>query len=202
MRDPLPKTPTPAKPELEILPFPTARHWERWLTKNAARSKGIWLQFFKKDSGIASITYAEALNVALCFGWIDGQIKRHDEQSWIHKFTPRRPKSMWSKRNRDLVEQLTKSGKMRPAGLKEVEAAKADGRWDQAYDSPSKMTVPEDFLKALAKNPTAMKFFKTLNKANTYAIAWRLQTAKRPETRQKRMQALIEMLAAEKKIHE
>jgi uncharacterized protein YdeI (YjbR/CyaY-like superfamily) len=202
MSDPLPKMTTAAKTEFEILTFPTARDWERWLAKNTARSKGVWLQFFKKGSGITSITYADALNVALCFGWIDGQIKGHDEQSWIHKFTPRRPKSMWSKRNRDLIELLTKSGKMRPAGLKEVEAAKADGRWDRAYDSPSKMTVPEDFLKALAKNPKAMKFFKNLNKANTYAITWRLQTAKRPETRQKRVKAIIEMLAGGKKLHE
>ena len=202
MSDPLPKMTTAAKTEFEILTFPTARDWERWLAKNTARSKGVWLQFFKKGSGITSITYADALNVALCFGWIDGQIKGHDEQSWIHKFTPRRPKSMWSKRNRDLIELLTRSGKMRPAGLKEVEAAKADGRWDRAYDSPGKMTVPEDFLKALAKNPKAMKFFKNLNKANTYAITWRLQTAKRPETRQKRMKAIIEMLAGGKKLHE
>jgi uncharacterized protein YdeI (YjbR/CyaY-like superfamily) len=202
MSDPLPKMTTPAKTEFEILTFPTARDWERWLAKNAARSKGVWLQFFKKGSGITSITYADALNVALSFGWIDGQIKGHDEQSWIHKFTPRRPKSMWSKRNRDLIELLTKSGKMRPAGLKEVEAAKADGRWDRAYDSPSKMTVPEDFLKALSNNPKAMKFFKNLNKANTYAITWRLQTAKRAVTRQKRMEAIIEMLAGGKKLHE
>jgi len=202
MSDPLPEMTTPAKTEFEALTFPAARDWERWLAKNAARSKGVWLQFFKKGSGMTSITYADALDVALCFGWIDGQIKSHDEQSWIQKFTPRRPRSMWSRRNRDLIERLTNSGKMRPAGLKEVEAAKADGRWDRAYDSPSKMTVPEDFLKALAKNPKAMKFFKTLNKANTYAITWRLQTAKRPETRQKRMKEFIEMLAAGKKLHE
>ena len=202
MSNPLPKMTAPAKTEFEILTFPTARDWERWLAKNAARSKGVWLQFFKKGSGITSITYADALNVALCFGWIDGQLKGHDEKSWIHKFTPRRPKSMWSKRNRDLIELLTRSGKMHAAGLKEVEAAKADGRWDRAYDSPSKMTVPEDFLKALNKNAKAMKFFKNLNKANTYAITWRLQTAKRPETRQKRMKAIIEMLADGRKLHE
>lgn len=174
--------------DLKITAFASAKEWEQWLAKNHASSRGVWLRFFKKDSGVASVTHAEALDEALCYGWIDGQLKKYDETSWLRKFTPRRPKSIWSKRNRALVERLTKAGKIRPPGLKEVNAAKADGRWDKAYDFPSKMTMPEDFLKALSKNNKARIFFETLNKANTYAIAWRLQTAKKPETREKRYQ--------------
>jgi uncharacterized protein YdeI (YjbR/CyaY-like superfamily) len=191
-----------AKGDLEITAFPSAKEWEHWLAKNHVTSSGVWLRFFKKDSGIPSVTHAEALGDALCYGWIDGQLEKHDKESWLRKFTPRRPKSVWSKRNRELVERLTEAGKMRPAGLKEVEAAKADGRWNRAYDSPSKMTVPEDFLKALSKNKKARTLFETLNKANTYAIAWRLQTAKKPETRAKRIIAIIDMLAAGKKLHD
>jgi uncharacterized protein YdeI (YjbR/CyaY-like superfamily) len=191
-----------AKNDSEIIAFPSAKEWERWLARMHTGSRGVWLRFFKKGSEVASVTHAEALAAALCYGWIDGQLKKHDEESWLHKFAPRRPKSVWSKRNRELVEQLADAGKMRPAGLKEVAAAKADGRWDRAYDSPSKMTVPEDFLNALSKNKKARKFFETLNKANTYAISWRLQTAKKPETREKRMQVIIEMLTKGKQFHD
>lgn len=191
-----------AEYDFEIIAFRSAKEWERWLAKRHTGSTGIWLRFFKKGSGIVSVTHAEALAAALCFGWIDGQLKKHDEESWLRKFAPRRPQSVWSKRNRELVEQLAEAGKMRPAGLQEVEAAKADGRWDRAYDSPSKMTVPEDFLKELSRNKTARTFFETLNKANTYAITWRLQTAKKPDTREQRMRAIIEMLAKGKKFHD
>ena len=148
------------------------------------------------------MSHAEALAIALCYGWIDGQLKKFDAESWLRKFTPRRPKGIWSKRNREMAEQLTAARKMKPAGVKEIEAAKQDGRWDRAYDSPSKMVAPADFLKALAKNRRARIFFATLNKANTYAIAWRLQTAKKPETREKRMQAILEMLAEGRQFHE
>jgi uncharacterized protein YdeI (YjbR/CyaY-like superfamily) len=185
----------------EIIECPSTRDWERWLAKNHARADGVWLRFFKKHSQVASIDHAEALNAALCYGWIDGQIKKLDADSWLRKFTPRRPKSIWSKRNRELVERLMEAGKMTTAGLKEVQAAKADGRWDRAYDSPSKMTVPADFRKALSKNAEAKAFFASLNKANLYAITWRLQTAKKPETRRRRMQAIIEMLAKGEKFH-
>ena len=191
-----------AKNDSEIIAFPSAKEWEQWLGKTHASSSGVWLRLFKKGSGLASVTHAEALNAALCYGWIDGQLKKHDEESWLRKFTPRRPNSVWSKRNRALVEQLAEAGKMRPAGLKEVEAAKADGRWNRAYDSPSKMTVPEDFLQELSKNKKARMLFETLNKANTYAIAWRLQTAKKPETREKRMRAIIAMLAKGQTFHD
>jgi uncharacterized protein YdeI (YjbR/CyaY-like superfamily) len=187
--------------DLEIIAFPSPKEWERWLASNHANSKGIWLLFFKKASGTASVNYNEALLGALCYGWIDGQIKKHDDVSWIHKFVPRRPKSLWSKRNCAFVEQLIESGKMRAAGLREIEAAKADGRWDCAYDSPSKMAVPKDFLAILSRNKKALKFFHSLNKANTYAITWRLQTAKKPEARAKRMKAIINMLIKGEKFH-
>lgn len=189
------------KDNLEILAFKSQNEWEWWLDKNHSNSKGIWLRFFKKNSDVTSVTHDQALDEALCYGWIDGQLKKHDEQSWLHKFTPRRPRSIWSKRNIEHIERLTKAGKIKPAGLKEVEAAKKDGRWEQAYDSPGAMRVPEDFLKELSKNKKAKAFFETLNRANIYAIAWRLQTAKKPETRASRMKAIIEMLSKGKMFH-
>jgi uncharacterized protein YdeI (YjbR/CyaY-like superfamily) len=184
-----------------IIAFPSPQEWESWLAKNHGTSRGIWLRFFKKGSVEATVTYPEALDVALSYGWIDGQSKGLDDLSWIQRFTPRRPKSVWSKINTQRVEGLIKEGKMKAAGLKEVEAAKADGRWDKAYDSPSSMAIPEDFLKELARNKKAEAFFKTLNKTNTYAIAWRLQTAKRPETRARRMSQILAMLAEGRKLH-
>jgi len=189
------------KTAMEILSFPSSRDFRTWLAKNHRQSGGIWLRICKKGSGAATVTYAEALDQALCFGWIDGQKKPYDEQSWLQKFTPRRPKGGWSKNNTEHAERLINSGEMAPAGLKEVEAAKADGRWKTAYDSFGNATVPEDFLKALAKNKKAKAFFETLNKTNLYSIAYRLQTAKKPETREKRMQKIIEMLGRGEKFH-
>jgi uncharacterized protein YdeI (YjbR/CyaY-like superfamily) len=127
-----------APDQSEVLQFSAAQGWVEWLSKNHGKSSGVWLRFFKKQSGVPSLTHAEALEAALCYGWIDGQLKKADAASWIRKFSPRRPKSIWSKRNRELVEALTSKKKMKPAGLRAVEAAKADGRWDQAYDSPAK----------------------------------------------------------------
>jgi uncharacterized protein YdeI (YjbR/CyaY-like superfamily) len=190
------------KTDLPILSFKSQKDWANWLAKNHAKSNGIWLRLFKKDSGVATVTYAEALDEALCCGWIDGQLDKYDEKSWLRKFTPRRPKSVWSKMNIEHVNRLVDAGKMKPPGLKEVEAAKADGRWGRAYDSPSAMQIPEDFLKELSKDKKAKAFFETLNKANTYAIAWRLQTAQKPETRAKRMQAILAMLKRGEKLHE
>jgi uncharacterized protein YdeI (YjbR/CyaY-like superfamily) len=190
-----------AKPDLPIQSFTSTEEFTSWLAKHHVVSPGIWMQLFKIKSGIPSITYAEALDVALCYGWIDGQKKAYDAESWLQKFTPRTRKSIWSKRNREHVDRLSKLGKMEAAGIKEVEAAKADGRWDQAYDSPRDMVVPSDFLKELAKNKKAQAFFKTLNKTNIYAIAWRLQTAKKPETRNKRMKLILEMLKKGEKFH-
>ena len=191
----------PAKQDFPIIHFKSPKHFAKWLAANHARQNGVWLQFFKKDSGVETITYAGALDEALCYGWIDGQVKKHDSQSWLHKFTPRRPKSIWSKRNIGHVERLIAEQRMQPPGLKEVEAAKQDGRWQRAYDSPGKMEVPEDFLAILSKHKKAKAFFETLNRANVYAITWRLQTAVKPETRTKRMEAILQMLKKGEKFH-
>ena len=185
----------------DIKKFKSANLWRAWLEKNHSKSDGVWLQFFKKDSGQKTITHAEALDEALCFGWIDGQADSFDQQSWLQKFTPRRAKSIWSKKNTQNVERLIQSGRMNKAGLDEVEAAKADGRWNMAYDSPKDMNMPEDFLKELAKNKKARKFYESLNRTNLYSIHWRLQTAKKPETRQKRMQMILQMLERGEKFH-
>jgi uncharacterized protein YdeI (YjbR/CyaY-like superfamily) len=186
---------------IKIVSFGTAKQWEAWLKANHAGSSGVWLQIQKKDSAKKSLTYAEALDVALCYGWIDGQKNRHDESSWLQKFTPRRPRSVWSKKNIENAERLILGGKMKPAGLVEIEAAKEDGRWKAAYDSPRTATIPEDFLKALRKNKKAEVFFKTLNKTNLFSIAYRLQTAKTSATREKRIAVILEMLAKGEKFH-
>ncbi len=185
---------------IPTLEFKTAKTFETWLEKNHAKSSGLWLKLFKKDSGKKTITYAEALDVALCYGWIDGQKLGFDEEAWLQKFCPRRPKSIWSKINTGHVERLVNEGRMRPAGIKAVEEAKADGRWEKAYDSPGKTTVPDDFLKELSKNKKAETFFKSLNKTNLFTIAFRLQTAKKQETRDKRMREIIEKLAKGEKL--
>jgi uncharacterized protein YdeI (YjbR/CyaY-like superfamily) len=189
------------KNDFPVMEFPTQQQWHLWLSKNHTALEGVWLKFHKKHSGLKSINYVEAVEEALCFGWIDGHVKPFDANSWIQKFTPRRAKSIWSKRNTERVMQLIEEGRMKPAGLKEIEAAKADGRWQKAYDSPGNMTVPDDFLKRLSKNKKAKQFFESLNKTNKYAINWRLQTAKKPETREKRMKAILEMLAKGEKFH-
>lgn len=188
-------------PDLPILEFAEPMAWRKWLAKNHASSSGVWIKFHKKHSGLASITYQEALDEALCYGWIDGQLKPFDNNSWLHKFTPRRAKSIWSKRNTEKVMKLIEEKRMQPAGFKEIERAKADGRWQQAYDSPGTMKLPEDFLDMLNKNKQAKSFYESLNKANRYAIAWRLQTAKKPETKQKRMKMIFEMLLRGEKFH-
>ncbi len=191
----------PGKPDLQVIPFASSAEWAAWLEQNHAVSKGIWLQMYKKGSGIASVNYAQALDVALCYGWIDGQLKSIDELSYMQRFTPRRPRSIWSKRNIENIARLAKEGRMKPAGLKEAEAAKADGRWDIAYDGQATMELPSDFLELLSKNKKAFEFYEALNKANKYAIAWRIQTAKRPETREKRIKDILEMLDREEKFH-
>jgi uncharacterized protein YdeI (YjbR/CyaY-like superfamily) len=191
----------PVKPDLPVLTFTSSKDFTSWLAKHHKVSSGVWMRIFKIESGVPTITYAQALDVALCYGWIDGQKKAYDAESWLQKFTPRRRKSIWSKRNREHVERLVKLGIMEPAGVEEVEAAKADGRWDQAYESPGKMTIPKDFLNKLAKNKKAEAFFKTLNRTNIYSIVWRLQTAKKPETRDRRMIAILKMLKEGKKFH-
>lgn len=187
--------------EFPIIFFKSQKKWRTWLLKNYSESNGIWLRLYKKNSGMKSINYDQALEEALCFGWIDGQAKSYDEQSYLQKFTPRRKRSIWSKRNTEKVEQFIKEGKMHSSGLAETEAAKADGRWEKAYDSPANVQIPDDFLKELSKNPKALSFFNSLNRTNIFSIVWRLQTAKRAETRMKRMEAIIEMLELGKKFH-
>lgn len=182
--------------------FETAREWRTWLEQNhAIVSQGIQMRIYKKDSHHPTVTYGEALDEALCFGWIDGQKNKYDEVSWLQKFTSRRKRSMWSKRNKEHVARLIQEKKMQPAGLKEVKEAQKDGRWDQAYDNSSDMKIPEDFLTELKKDKKAYAFFQTLNRSNTYAIAWRLQTAKRPETRQRRLEEMLEMMKNQQKLH-
>jgi uncharacterized protein YdeI (YjbR/CyaY-like superfamily) len=187
--------------ELQVVSFASLKEWRKWIAVNHAKSKGVWLHFFKKDSGEKTVTYAEALEEALCYGWIDGQANKFDTKSYIQKFTPRRSKSIWSKRNTEIAERLIQEGKMQKAGMQQVELAKADGRWQQAYDSPKDMKVPEDFLRQLSKNKKAKTFFDGLNKANQYAIAWRLQTAKKAETREKRLKEILVMMSEGKKFH-
>jgi len=185
-----------------IKSFSSSKKWKEWLAMNYATfNHGIWLRIFKKDSGEKTITYDEALDEALCFGWIDGQKKTFDEKSWLQKFTPRRSKSIWSKRNKARVVLLIEEKRMQPPGLKEIETAKKDGRWDTAYDSPRQMEIPSDYLAILEKDQQSYEFFKTLNKANIYAIAWRLQTAKTLKTREKRMKVLLEMMKNRQKLH-
>lgn len=187
-------------PIIPTIAFKTADAFETWLDKHQDSSTGIWMKIFKKDSGQKTITYAEALDVALCYGWIDGQKKTFDELAYLQKFCPRREKSIWSKINIGHVERLVNDGRMKPAGINAVEKAKADGRWANAYDSPSKMTIPEDFLKELRKNKKAEAFYKTLNKTNLFAIGFRLQTAKKQETKEKRIKEIIEKLAKGEKL--
>src|SRR5688572_23878341 len=177
--------------DLPILAFKSARPWEQWLTKHGATSTGVWMRLYKKGTSTQSITYAEALDIALCHGWIDSQKRSYDDVSWIQRFTPRRPKSPWSKINITHIQRLTAAGKMKASGLREVENAKADGRWERAYDSARSMTLPKDFLTALNKHKGAKRFFESLNKTNLYAIAYRLQTAKKPETRARRMKLIL-----------
>ncbi len=187
--------------DLPIKAFTTPQKWREWLEKSHAASDGLWLRIFKKDSGKKSVTHQQALDEALCFGWIDGQRNSHDEVSFLQKFTPRRSRSIWSKRNRENVERLVKEKKMTPAGLAEIERAKKDGRWENAYDSPKNMEVPVGFLKELKKDKKAYEFFQSLNKTNKFAIAFRLHTAKRPETRERRMKTFLTMLAKGEKLH-
>jgi uncharacterized protein YdeI (YjbR/CyaY-like superfamily) len=187
--------------ELEVLEFEDGAAFHKWLKRNHASSPGLWIKFAKKGSGLASITRSEAVDAALCWGWIDGQGKSIDATHWLNKFTPRRARSTWSKINRERAASLIERGEMQAPGLAEIERAKADGRWEAAYDSPSASKVPADFAKALAAKPKAKAAFEKLNAANRYAMLWRLQTAKRAETRAKRIEQFVAMLVRGEKIH-
>ena len=186
---------------LPVVPFASPAAWESWLETNHAASKGLWLQLAKKDTGIASVTYAEALDVALCYGWIDSQKAALDERYWLQKFTPRGKASRWSKINRERALALQREGRMRPAGQTQMERAQADGRWDAAYGPQRETTVPDDLQAALDLNPEAKAFFATLNGRNRFAILYRLQDAKRPETRARRLEQFVAMLNDHRKVY-
>jgi uncharacterized protein YdeI (YjbR/CyaY-like superfamily) len=189
-----------ASAELPIKLFRTAAAFEKWLAAHPG-SPGLWLKLAKKDQGGVSVSYAEAVRVALCHGWIDGQAKPIDERHYMQRFTPRRPRSIWSKINVARAELLLAAGKVSPAGLREIEAAKADGRWAAAYDSPKTMGVPVELAEALSRNAKARAFFDALDKTNRYSFCWRVATAKKPETRQARVEKLVAMLARGEKFH-
>lgn len=189
------------KGDLPIIPFATVAALEEWFEKNHAKSLGLWIKFGKKANPAPSVTYAEARDVALCFGWIDGQKASYDADWYLHRFTARRPKSIWSQVNREVVANLTQEGRMRPAGIAAVDAARADGRWDAAYASQSKIEVPDDLKKALSKNAAARKAFEGLSSVNRYAMLFRITTVKRAETRERKIREYVEMLARGETIH-
>jgi uncharacterized protein YdeI (YjbR/CyaY-like superfamily) len=184
-----------------ILSFASPEAWGDWLEREHAASDGVWIKFAKKGSGVASVSYAEAVEVGLCYGWIDSQALSLDERFYLQKFTPRRARSKWSRVNRDKVEELTRQGRMKPAGLAQVELAKGDGRWESAYASPANAEVPEDLQKALDASPKAAEFFATLNKSNRFAILYQLQDAKKPETRTRRLEKFMAMLERGEKLY-
>ena len=182
--------------------FATQSAWAQWLEKNHRNSRGMWLRLAKKESSLQSLTYGEALEVAICYGWIDGQKRGEGEQAWLQRFLPRSAKSIWSKINRDKALGLIACGRMKVAGLEAVEAAKNDGRWQAAYDSPKGAKVPEDFQMALKASPKALKFFEDLDGANRYAVLFRIQTVKKAETRARKIREFVEMLERNETIHQ
>lgn len=187
--------------DLPVMLFATPDAWRDWLAQNHQQPQGVWLKHAKKASGKQSVSYHEALEDALCFGWIDSQKQTYDNDYYLQKFTPRGPKSIWSKINVAKAEALIGSDRMQPAGLAAIDAAKHDGRWEAAYDSPGSNQIPADFQVALDANPAAKQFFATLNKTNVYSFCWRIQTAKKPETRTARIEKFIAMLARGEKLH-
>lgn len=182
-----------------IIAFSTQKDFEYWLTDNCTKSSGIWLQLYKKNSCIPSITYPEAVESALCFGWIDSQVKKYDEKSYLQKFTPRKAKSPWSQINKEKVKKLIREKRIRPEGMRQIEIAKRNGEWDRAYESPTTMKAPQDFLDALSKNKAAKTFFDILNRTNQYYFLYWITSAKRDETRQKRILESIKMLEKKEK---
>ena len=187
--------------DLPVMLFPSQKEWHTWLNDNHAQPQGIWLKHAKKSSEKQTVSYQEALDEALCYGWIDSQKQAYDSDYYLQKFTPRGPRSVWSKINVAKVESLIKMGRMQPAGLTAVNLAKENGRWDAAYDPYSASSIPEDFQTALDENPKAKQFFNTLNKTSVYAFCWRVQTAKKLETRKARIEKFIDMLNRGEKLH-
>jgi uncharacterized protein YdeI (YjbR/CyaY-like superfamily) len=185
-----------------VLAFASRDEWEAWLAANHGTADGVWLKLAKKGSGNASVSRPEALEVALSYGWIDGQARRVDDEWWLQRFTPRRARSRWSKINRAKAIELIERGEMKPAGLREVERAQADGRWDAAYDAPSTAEVPDDLRRALDENEAAREFFESLDSRNRYAVLHRIEEAKRPETRARRVASLVAMLSEHEKLYD
>jgi uncharacterized protein YdeI (YjbR/CyaY-like superfamily) len=190
-----------AAADLPVHLFAGPRELEAWLEENHASCEGVWLKIAKKGAAEPSVTYAEALQLALCFGWIDSQKRGFDDQHFLQRFTPRRPRGRWSRINREKAEVLIEAGEMRPAGLAEVEAAKADGRWEAAYEGQRNAKVPPDLQRELDANPSAAEFFASLDSANRYAIVYRIEEAKKPETRERRLRKFVAMLERGEKIH-
>lgn len=186
---------------VSVITFKTQNEFESWLDKNHKTAPGVWIMISKKGSGVITATYDELLEIALCYGWIDGLVNRFDEKYYIQKWTPRRKRSVWSSRNTGIVERLIKARRMKEAGLLEVERAKEDGRWANAYGSSSIAKPSKEFLDALEKNKKAKAFYETLNKANTYAIYWQIQNAKKDETKQRRIKKFIDMLSKGEKLY-
>ena len=187
--------------DLPIVAFGSQQEWERWLAEHHATSKGVWLKIAKKDAGVETVSYAEALESALCYGWIDGQKRPYDDQFWLQRFTPRSPRSKWSRINRDKALALVEQGRMKPAGQAQIEQARRDGQWDAAYEAQSRAEVPDDLQRALDEHPAAQAFFATLDSRNRYAILYRLQDAKKPETRARRLDQFVAMLDEGKKLY-
>lgn len=185
----------------ELKLFKSQQAWAAWLDKSHAQSTGLWLRLAKKGATFASVSYQDALEVALCYGWIDGQKQPESPESWLQRFLPRSNRSLWSKINREKASALIAGGQMQPAGLVAIENAKQNGRWESAYEAPRTSTVPPDFAAALQTNPRALAFFDALDRANRYAILWRIQTVKRPETRARKVKQFLAMLAKGEKIH-
>jgi uncharacterized protein YdeI (YjbR/CyaY-like superfamily) len=186
---------------LPSLPFASEAEWEGWLLEHHQASDGVWVEIAKKGTGIESVRYPEVLEIALCFGWIDGRREALDERHFLQRFTPRRPRSRWSQINRQTAERLVAQGRMQPAGLAEVERARADGRWEAAYAGQKTITVPDDLQRALDARPAAKAFFAELSSQNRYAILFRLHDARRPETRARRLEKFVAMLEARETLH-
>lgn len=197
-----PRKPSPSpSAALPAIAFASQAKWNAWLAKHHSTAPGVRLEIAKKDSEIASVSYAEAIETALCYGWIDGQKAAVDDDRWRQRFTPRKPRSRWSKINREKATALIARGEIKAAGLREVEAARADGRWDAAYAGQASMTVPEDLRVALDHNARARAFFATLDSSNRYAVLYRIHDAKRPETRRARIEKFVAMLAEHRTLH-